>query len=73
LFFFFEAGAYGCGSAEFISTTHHDLQCRSDCLTLSRETSEVADVDWENLGFGLIETDFMYVAKCGPDGYFFQR
>jgi branched-chain amino acid aminotransferase len=42
-------------------------------LTLSRETSEVADVDWENLGFGLIETDFMYVAKCGPDGYFFQR
>jgi branched-chain amino acid aminotransferase len=25
-------------------------------------------LDWENLGFGLIETDFMYVAKCGPDG-----
>ena len=68
--FFFEAGAYCCGSAEFISTRHHDLQCRSDGLTLSRETSEVADVDWENLGFGLIETDFMYVAKCGPDGNF---
>lgn len=27
-------------------------------------------MDWENLGFGLIETDFMYVAKCGTDGIF---
>lgn len=27
-------------------------------------------MDWDNLGFGLIETDFMYVAKCGPDGIF---
>ncbi|XP_066307631.1 branched-chain-amino-acid aminotransferase 5, chloroplastic-like isoform X1 [Miscanthus floridulus] len=35
-----------------------------------RETSEVTGLDWDNLGFGLIETDFMYVAKCGPDGIF---
>ncbi|KAF8780282.1 hypothetical protein HU200_001959 [Digitaria exilis] len=34
------------------------------------DTSEVVDLDWENLGFGLVETDFMYVAKCGPDGNF---
>ncbi|KAL6645289.1 hypothetical protein ACP70R_016897 [Stipagrostis hirtigluma subsp. patula] len=34
------------------------------------ETSEVADLDWENLGFDLVQTDFMYVAKCGPDGNF---
>lgn len=42
----------------------------SCALTLSRDTSEVVDLDWENLGFGLVETDFMYVAKCGPDGNF---
>ncbi len=35
-----------------------------------RETSAVADLDWENLGFGLVQTDFMYIAKCGPDGNF---
>nr|CAB3502290.1 unnamed protein product [Digitaria exilis] len=34
------------------------------------DTSEVVDLDWENLGFGLVETDFMYVAKCGPEGNF---
>lgn len=27
-------------------------------------------MDWENLGFGLMQTDFMYVSKCGPDGIF---
>lgn len=30
----------------------------------------MVDLDWENLGFGLVDTDFMYVAKCGPDGNF---
>ncbi|KAL5217848.1 hypothetical protein ABZP36_018532 [Zizania latifolia] len=34
------------------------------------ETSELADLDWENLGFGFIQTDFMYTAKCGEDGNF---
>lgn len=61
---------YGCGSAKSIPQYPHDFQLCSDGLTLSRETSEVTGLDWENLGFGLIETDFMYVAKCGPDGIF---
>jgi branched-chain amino acid aminotransferase len=39
-------------------------------MVLSRETPEMADLDWENLGFTLVDTDFMYVAKCGPDGIF---
>lgn len=63
-------GAYGCGSAKSYHRCPDDFQCHSDGLTLSRETSEVTDLDWENLGFGLIETDFMYVAKCGADGIF---
>ena len=39
-------------------------------LRLTRQTSEFADLDWENLGFGLVQTDYMYIAKCGPDGNF---
>jgi branched-chain amino acid aminotransferase len=39
----------------------------------SRETPpEIPDLDWENLGFTLVDTDFMYMAKCGPDGNFSQ-
>ncbi|XP_044969772.1 branched-chain amino acid aminotransferase 2, chloroplastic-like [Hordeum vulgare subsp. vulgare] len=34
------------------------------------ETPEMVDLDWEDLGFGLVNTDFMYLAKCGPDGNF---
>ncbi|CAL4915448.1 unnamed protein product [Urochloa decumbens] len=36
----------------------------------SRQTSEIADMDWENLGFGIVQTDYMYIAKCGTDGNF---
>ncbi|KAM0831286.1 hypothetical protein ACQ4PT_065649 [Festuca glaucescens] len=39
-------------------------------MVLSRETPEIVDLDWENLGFTLVNTDFMYMAKCGPDGNF---
>ncbi|CAL4940509.1 unnamed protein product [Urochloa decumbens] len=36
----------------------------------SRQTSEIVDMDWENLGFGIVQTDYMYIAKCGTDGNF---
>jgi hypothetical protein len=39
-------------------------------VILTRETPEIVDLDWENLGFALVSTDFMYMAKCGPDGNF---
>ncbi|KAM0859505.1 hypothetical protein ACQ4PT_047141 [Festuca glaucescens] len=39
-------------------------------MVLSRETPEMVDLDWENLGFTLVDTDFMYMAKCGLDGNF---
>lgn len=38
--------------------------------TLSNETVELADIDWDNLGFGICPTDYMYVMKCGRDGNF---
>lgn len=33
---------------------------------------EVVDIDWENLGFGLMHTDYMYTMKCGKDEQFKQ-
>ncbi|GAB2283060.1 Branched-chain-amino-acid aminotransferase, mitochondrial [Dionaea muscipula] len=26
--------------------------------------SRLADIDWDNLGFGIIQTDYMYIMKC---------
>lgn len=26
--------------------------------------SELADIDWDNLGFGFMSTDYMYMMKC---------
>lgn len=30
----------------------------------SNATTEVADIDWDNLGFSFIATDYMYIMKC---------
>ena len=27
-------------------------------------------MEWENLGFGLVQTDYMYVMKCGEENEF---
>lgn len=34
----------------------------------STDKGELADLDWDNLGFGLLSTDYMFVMKCGRDG-----
>lgn len=34
------------------------------------DTAELADIDWDNLGFSYIPTDYMYVMKCNQDGNF---
>ncbi|KAK4262442.1 hypothetical protein QN277_028001 [Acacia crassicarpa] len=34
------------------------------------ETIELADLDWDNLGFGLQPTDYMYMMKCSEGGRF---
>ncbi|GKU94946.1 hypothetical protein SLEP1_g8367 [Rubroshorea leprosula] len=38
--------------------------------TYSTETSELADIDWDNLGFAFLPTDYMYVMKCPRGGSF---
>ncbi|KAI5082787.1 hypothetical protein GOP47_0002530 [Adiantum capillus-veneris] len=37
-------------------------------VTLPNEIKSSLEIDWDNLGFGYHETDFIYVSKCGPDG-----
>ncbi|KAM0848164.1 hypothetical protein ACQ4PT_054556 [Festuca glaucescens] len=55
-------------------TLHHKAHttngCQASLATKHMETPEIVDLDWENLGFTLVNTDFMYMAKCGPDGNF---
>ncbi|EXB78255.1 Branched-chain-amino-acid aminotransferase 3 [Morus notabilis] len=34
------------------------------------ETVELADIDWDNLGFGFLPTDYMYVMRCPQGGNF---
>ncbi|XP_073156731.1 branched-chain-amino-acid aminotransferase 2, chloroplastic isoform X2 [Henckelia pumila] len=41
-------------------------------LDQSPNHDEVVDIDWENLGFGLMPTDYMYTMKCGKDEQFKQ-
>ncbi|GKU98763.1 hypothetical protein SLEP1_g11716 [Rubroshorea leprosula] len=36
----------------------------------STETSELADIDWDNLGFAFLPTDYMYIMKCPRGGSF---
>ncbi|KAL4376816.1 hypothetical protein GQ457_02G008580 [Hibiscus cannabinus] len=36
----------------------------------SSEASELAEIEWDNLGFGVIPTDYMYMMKCTQDGSF---
>ncbi|KAJ0237623.1 Branched-chain-amino-acid aminotransferase 2 [Hirschfeldia incana] len=37
-----------------------------------QDDEEYADIDWDNLGFGLTPADYMYVMKCSKDGEFTQ-
>ncbi|KAA8515199.1 hypothetical protein F0562_018378 [Nyssa sinensis] len=36
----------------------------------SNVTCELADIDWDNLGFGFMPTDYMYIMKCLQGGDF---
>ncbi|XP_015890444.3 branched-chain amino acid aminotransferase 2, chloroplastic-like isoform X2 [Ziziphus jujuba] len=38
--------------------------------TYSIQTDELADIDWDNLGFGFQPTDYMYIMKCTKGGNF---
>ncbi|XP_038881731.1 branched-chain amino acid aminotransferase 2, chloroplastic [Benincasa hispida] len=37
---------------------------------VSKSATEIPELDWDNLGFGIIPTDYMYVMKCPQGGNF---
>ncbi|KAM7529884.1 hypothetical protein LguiB_033294 [Lonicera macranthoides] len=39
-------------------------------LYYSNVPSELADIDWDNLGFGFMPTDYMYIMKCSQGEIF---
>ncbi|XP_077233955.1 branched-chain amino acid aminotransferase 2, chloroplastic-like isoform X2 [Tasmannia lanceolata] len=45
-------------------------RCEALGPNTSREAFQLADIDWDNLEFGLIPTDHMYMMKCSKDGKF---
>ncbi|RZC62683.1 hypothetical protein C5167_024447 [Papaver somniferum] len=53
-----------CGVYETSSTIHIVL------VEKIREQDELADICWDNLGFGLVPTDQMYMSKCSTGGNF---
>ncbi|XP_056173063.1 branched-chain-amino-acid aminotransferase 2, chloroplastic isoform X1 [Syzygium oleosum] len=46
--------------------------CDPSVYSTRKEEDEYADVDWDNLGFGLMPTDYMYQMKCTQNGTFEQ-
>ncbi|XP_043719919.1 branched-chain amino acid aminotransferase 2, chloroplastic-like isoform X2 [Telopea speciosissima] len=47
-------------------STHREAAVLSD----PSETFELADINWDDLGFGHVATDYMYVSKCPKGGNF---
>ncbi|KAK4260224.1 hypothetical protein QN277_003368 [Acacia crassicarpa] len=39
-------------------------------LDAQSATTDIADLDWDSIGFGIHPTDYMYVMKCNKDGSF---
>lgn len=46
------------------------MKCHATLPGIYSEASTLADIDWDNLGFGLIPTDYMYMMKCARGGGF---
>lgn len=59
---------------QFPSTSQNVLQAsyplRPSAAVSASEAIELADIDWDNLGFGLQPTDYMYFMKCDQGGTF---
>ncbi|KAL0361220.1 UNVERIFIED_CONTAM: Branched-chain-amino-acid aminotransferase 2, chloroplastic [Sesamum radiatum] len=57
------AGYYGTQATSYLQEA---------CEFYSRTDDEYAGVEWDNLGFGLVQTDYMYTMRCGRDEEFKQ-
>ncbi|OVA00142.1 Aminotransferase [Macleaya cordata] len=57
-------------NAFFTSQTASSLQPISEPSTYRFDEEEYADMNWDELGFGLVPTDYMYVMKCSKEESF---
>ncbi|XP_073105478.1 branched-chain amino acid aminotransferase 2, chloroplastic isoform X2 [Elaeis guineensis] len=44
--------------------------CEAMTASTCKEASDIIDLNWENIGFGLVPTDYMYIMKSSEDGTF---
>ncbi|EYU44528.1 hypothetical protein ABFS82_08G061700 [Erythranthe guttata] len=50
--------------ASFSNHSNNNVNSLRVASPTSNVASELADIDWDNLGFGLMPTDYMYTMKC---------
>ncbi|XP_020570743.1 branched-chain-amino-acid aminotransferase 2, chloroplastic-like [Phalaenopsis equestris] len=62
----------GLGSCSFFTSRAASYLQNACEATFDSERSEdeYADVEWDKLSFGLVETDYMYIMKCSQDDEF---
>ncbi|KAG6524708.1 hypothetical protein ZIOFF_014643 [Zingiber officinale] len=54
-----------------VSGPFSTIRCAvTETSVYSKESTETVDLDWDNLGFGLVPTDYMYKMKCTQNGIF---
>ncbi|KAK1275899.1 hypothetical protein QJS04_geneDACA015974 [Acorus gramineus] len=50
--------------------TTSSIRCEATQASNARVIPELADINWDNLGFGHVPTDYMYIMKCAQGGNF---
>ncbi|KAJ1399616.1 Branched-chain amino acid aminotransferase II [Sesbania bispinosa] len=53
-----------------VMRTASPLSLKPCATTVSHTLSETVELEWDNLGFGLQPTDYMYIMKCPQGGSF---
>ncbi|CAN6721811.1 unnamed protein product [Malus baccata var. baccata] len=61
-------GVYRCFGS--VAKSNAEQACDPFEYSYDIDMHEYADVDWDNLGFGLVRTDYMYIIKTSNDGKF---
>ncbi|KAJ9166387.1 hypothetical protein P3X46_021153 [Hevea brasiliensis] len=61
-----QLGSYICYSSQAASSLQQVSKACAD------GENEYANLDWDNLGFGIMPADYMYTTKCSKDGSFEQ-
>ncbi|KAM1118748.1 hypothetical protein ACFX2I_043024 [Malus domestica] len=61
-------GVYRCFGS--VAKSNAEQACDPFEYSYDLDKHEYADVDWDNLGFGLVRTDYMYIIKTSNDGKF---